>query len=240
MIAFFGHHKCGTGWIREMLVEIARFTGLKHAYVYNAQSVGGDLARFVRENAVDLLIYDNADPKQVERLSDFKGFHVIRDPRDLVVSAYFSHRYSHPLQPWLEEHRARLEGLEQRDGLLAEITYPGIRWVLGHIRNWDYRQPNVMEVRLEQLIRAPAEQFMAICKFVGLNLSERKLARIVRRHSFEVKSGGRFRGEEDIRSHYRKGIAGDWKNHFDEEHLACFKREFGDIVERLGYDAPGW
>jgi hypothetical protein len=35
----------------------------------------------------------------------------------------------------------------------------------------------------------------------------------------------------------RKGIAGDWKNHFDENHKAIFKRNAGEWLIKLGYEA---
>jgi len=53
-------------------------------------------------------------------------------------------------------------------------------------------------------------------------------------HRFEKKARRR-KGEEDPRSHYRKGQPGDWRNHFTEEHVAAFKEKFPGLVEKLGY-----
>jgi len=53
-------------------------------------------------------------------------------------------------------------------------------------------------------------------------------------HRFEKKARRR-RGEEDPRSHYRKGQPGDWRNHFTAEHVAAFKEKFPGLVEKLGY-----
>ena len=55
------------------------------------------------------------------------------------------------------------------------------------------------------------------------------------RFSFERLAGGRKRGEEDQGSHYRRGVAGDWRNHLTQRHLAAFRERFGDLTERLGY-----
>ena len=41
--------------------------------------------------------------------------------------------------------------------------------------------------------------------------------------------GGRTQGEEASSSFYRKGIAGDWKNHFSEEDRRVFKEEAGEL-----------
>jgi len=41
-------------------------------------------------------------------------------------------------------------------------------------------------------------------------------------HRFSKISGGRKIGQEDNSSHYRKGVSGDWANHFNKEHIKIF------------------
>jgi len=60
-------------------------------------------------------------------------------------------------------------------------------------------------------------------------------------HRFEKKTGGRSQGQENKSSHYRKGKAGDWTNHFSPTHVDYFKEQFGDLVLDLGYENdPNW
>ncbi len=33
----------------------------------------------------------------------------------------------------------------------------------------------------------------------------------------------------------RKGVAGDWRNHFQERHMAAFDKAAGEALEALGY-----
>jgi lipopolysaccharide transport system ATP-binding protein len=49
-------------------------------------------------------------------------------------------------------------------------------------------------------------------------------------------SGGRSKGTEDPVSHYRKGIAGDWRNYFTPRVADAFKKRFGDILIAAGYE----
>ncbi|NNE34596.1 MAG: hypothetical protein HKN13_05145 [Rhodothermales bacterium] len=56
-------------------------------------------------------------------------------------------------------------------------------------------------------------------------------------HRFEKKSGGRKKGVEDGNSHYRKGVAGDWVNHFDRKHCEAFIDRFSDVLQVTGYEA---
>jgi hypothetical protein len=63
---------------------------------------------------------------------------------------------------------------------------------------------------------------------------------IVEQHRFEQLTG-RERGEENVNSHYRKGVPGDWKNHFEETHVRAFKDRYNDLLRTLGYeDDPDW
>jgi lipopolysaccharide transport system ATP-binding protein len=51
----------------------------------------------------------------------------------------------------------------------------------------------------------------------------------------EKKSGGREKGESDEKQHYRKGKAGDWKEHFTREVTEIFLREAGPLASDVGY-----
>ena len=58
---------------------------------------------------------------------------------------------------------------------------------------------------------------------------------------FNRLSGGRTRGQENTNNHYRKGVHGDWLNHFTLEHMAEFKKAYGDLVLQYGYETdPDW
>jgi hypothetical protein len=67
-------------------------------------------------------------------------------------------------------------------------------------------------------------------------VSGETLLGIVYAQRFAAKAKGRRAGEENVQSHYRKGVAGDWINHFTPEHVEAFKERFGDLVQRLGYE----
>jgi hypothetical protein len=59
------------------------------------------------------------------------------------------------------------------------------------------------------------------------------------RTRFDARSGGRRAGQEDTASHYRKGVAGDWVDHFTPVHVEAFQERFGGLLDRLGY-AEDW
>jgi hypothetical protein len=193
----------------------------------------------------------------------FRGFHVIRDPRDVLVSGYFSHRNSHPAaperNPWLVEHRARLLQCDQETGLMHEIEYSSAYFE--HLAGWNYRHPCVLETRFETLTRQPAEEFERILAFLGIELvkggmigglarvarrlclgsgahflSRSRFSQILETHAFDRLAGGRTQGNEDVQHHYRKGVAGDWRNHFTPKITAAFKERWSELLVRLGYE----
>jgi Sulfotransferase domain len=60
-------------------------------------------------------------------------------------------------------------------------------------------------------------------------------AELYERHAFKQITGGREAGVEDRHDHYRKGVAGDWRNYFDPSLRAYFREVTGDLLDALGY-----
>jgi hypothetical protein len=249
LLTYFGHHKCGTTWIHGILTEVCLKMTLKIAYVHSARQFEGDIDAFVEKNGIDLLTYANADIDLVRRLKTLKGFHVIRDPRDIVVSSYFSHLYSHPVDDWaaLSRHRERLQTATKEDGLLLDIRF--MEDELDRLDRWDSTLPGVMELKMEELISDPRMKFMEIFRHLDMldegspapgletgKISWPALDEILKQKSFTSLSEGRKPGEENVRSHFRKGIAGDWVNHFSGDHKKYFKEKYNHLLVKLGYE----
>lgn len=172
VLAYFGHHKCGSTWIASILAETCRRMRMNYAYFHSSYMFQERLDVFVAEHQLDALTYANAKIAHVKHMSSFRGFHVVRDPRDLLVSAYFSHLYSHPTKDWpaLEEHRQQLQRVSKEEGLLLEMQFSKV--VFDDLDSWDYAQPNVFEMKLETLAYDPYEPLIQVFSFLGI-LDER-------------------------------------------------------------------
>lgn len=265
VLAYLSHHKCGTQWTNRIVDAVSGDLGLKNAVFNNAQDFGNDLRRVVVDEQIGFVSYVNADYREVKSLDSYKGFHVIRDPRDIVVSAYFSHLHSHPTDRWpqLVKIRQDLTTMSKVEGLFYEMN--SLRWVFDLMFSWDYQDPNVLEVKFEDLVRDPYDKHMQIFRFLGClsssgrsketrlpgplanflvnklgrrrpRLTAERLIDIVDANEFSKMANGRSPGEENVHSHYRKGIPGDWVNHFSADHILYFKREYNDLLEKLGYE----
>jgi hypothetical protein len=247
LLVAFGHHKAASDWARSIVMDVCDALGLRSAY--HRQEYGEDLKAFAEKERAHFLIYPNANMELVRgRLGDYRGFHIVRDPRDMAVSAYFSHLNSHPDKsfPRLAEHRETLKKVPKEEGLLQELSRP---YVFRCMATWDYAQPHVLELKMEQLIRDPYEGYRRVFSFLGLmegdggfqyphpsKLTAGRLRDVLAENDFKVKADGRKPGEEDAQSHYRKGVPGDWKNHFTERHKEFFKSRYNDLLVKLGYE----
>lgn len=87
----------------------------------------------------------------------------------------------------------------------------------------------------ESLLADGAPVAESLFRFLGLRHDPALIADLLERSSFRFYAG-RERGQEDRKRFYRKGIAGDWKNHFTAEDRALFKDLAGDLLIRLGYE----
>ncbi len=86
----------------------------------------------------------NAEYDKIDNLRNYRGFHVIRGPRDVVVSGYFSHLYSHALSDgWLAltMHREQLKKVNIDEGLLLEIDFAIRNFT--RMNEWNYTDSNI-------------------------------------------------------------------------------------------------
>lgn len=274
LYVYFGHHKSASTWIQQILVQVCGRLNLVYKSTYNPDLIGNDLAKFVTDNQVQFLADINANYRYAQQLSSYRGFHVIRDPRDLFVSAYFSHLYSHPVEnnPSLQDQRCKLQAVPIEEGLILEMAYS--KQYIDDMLSWDYSIPNVLQLKMEDLTPNPYEQFLKIFRFLDLivddpydqmqlffirairrssrelgrpiklynrKLSLKDLEDVINENAFSKKTGGREPGQEDVKNHFRKGIAGDWKNYFNEEHIQYVVDHFNPALLTLGYETdPNW
>jgi len=231
MYVFFGHHKAASTWIFRICRSICDQLGL--SFETNPDLDGG------KEPRADFIAFGNAEIHHAKHLSEFRGFHVIRDPRDIIVSAYFSHKLSHPIEgeDWLVGPREILNTVDQEQGLRLSIEWRAEQFK--RMGDWMYDHGNIYESRFEILTTWPEVEFKNIFKFLGLlpdPLTPELLTEILEANAFARLTGGRKKGIEDVESHYRKGIPGDWRNHLHGSNKEVVKERYGQLLIDLGYE----
>jgi len=166
--AMYGHHKCATMSLNTIIGAVCKRLGLRFNPVYDELQFDGNLSEYSENNKIDFLSYGNADIQFLRSLPKHRGFHIIRDPRDVVISAYYSHRNSHSTTTWkeLERHRENLRKLDKEDGLISEIQFRERSF--NHMKTWDYNQTDILEIRFEDLIAQHYETLLLVFDHLGL------------------------------------------------------------------------
>ncbi|HXF36432.1 MAG TPA: sulfotransferase domain-containing protein, partial [Actinomycetota bacterium] len=193
---------------------------------------------FPRRTIVSPLYIDAEGFEAIPKPGPWRAFFVARDPRDVVVSWYFSALRSHPTRsnPSLQRTRERLAAMSAEEGLVFAIRRLSEGGLFAALRDWwDRRPEGALLVRYEDLIGPEAarawDRVLDHCD-VALGPGERR--ELLERYSFRRLSGRRP-GEEDPDSKLRKGVAGDWRNHFTPAVLRAFGETAGDLAAHLGY-----
>jgi hypothetical protein len=164
------------------------------------------------------------------------------------------------------------------EGLYAEMDFMK-HWGFDMMADWNYEDPNILELKQEDIVAAPFEHFCQILEFLKLPIKETapssdfpltvrtnlfyykgvqkiwgqyrtkapwivrhnsfaqdRLRAILDRFSFQNLSNSKASSNGEKPSHYRKGQAGDWVNYFTEGHKDEFKRRYGDLLIKTGYE----
>lgn len=160
---------------------------------------------------------------------------LVRDLRDTLVSGYFSMRFTHENTVGeMDLRRQVLNRLNPEDGMLylCETWLNNSAWIQ---RSWvlgstDWR-------RVEDCFRDPFatldQMFRTLWK---LEIEPATLRRAVEACAFERLSGGRQPGQEDRKSHYRRGTAGNWREYFTPRIAKRFAQLHGELLIAAGYE----
>jgi len=217
LIVHVRHRKCGTHWFLSIFEDLSRTFDLQ--------------LQTSTKNGIDektrIVIGDRSALQ-----GNYIATHMIRDPRDIAVSAYFYHL--HRNVSWTEERKAKIAGKPKEEGLMAEIDdcMHTFRTIAGH----DYTDPKVMELKYEDVILNQDEYFDRIFRWYGFDGDELKTCMdIARRNSFKAKTG-RELGEESKGDHLRKGFPGEWREHFTDNVKVYFKEKTENLIVDLGYE----
>lgn len=159
-------------------------------------------------------------------LHNFKAhyIHMIRDGRDVIVSKYFFEKDFCVQNGILQSFECSMDEYVERTAK---------EWV-DYVVKWS--SSNVLSCKYEQLLANPEETLEEIFASMGCSVSsERVTASVIanRKEAFSKTLDKAFRHNTFV----RKGISGDWVNHFTERQKAIFKSIAGDLLIKLEYES---
>jgi hypothetical protein len=230
------HWKAGSQWVRGVFEDAC-----PHLFVYPSPAMqAGVIPDPAHPHAIYSPLYMprwvfEATPAATQ---PHRKFIVIRDLRDTLISWYFSLRYTHAPDPVVNAHRERLSALCEPDGLEYLVSHADFAGLCSIPASW--LDSGDLTIRYETLVESPHETFAQLFEYCRVDVSDERRHKAVDRWLFE-NMASRPRGQELRTSHMRKGIAGDWRNHFTPALTAAFKERYGDLLMRLGYEPDdGW
>ena len=239
----FGHHKCLTRYFNRIFEGNVHFKGQAEKFF-----------RFLRQQTESRFASLNNATVRPDRplLRASACFHVLRHPKDLIISGYFYHRrgaesWTHfPIQFGLASRyrlelgdalegdelalikadsstKWLLETLPFESGLMLEMVLRKYRCGLNPIPL--YESDAVKTVRFEEVMARPVEEVGAVCEHFGLDdeATERILSRTLEVHETKTE-------------HIRDRSAYQYRSHFTPRLDRFFAQQFPRLVERLDYE----
>ncbi len=163
--------------------------------------------------------------------------HLVRDGRDVLVSgaAQWMNQRCHNGTPAerAQAERQLAERTLRPDDFEMFLDY----WTDAAAAGLAARAmfPHYLQVKYEDFLTDPVTRATELFRFIGLDAQPAGVQVCVEATSFRTLSGGRSAGQEDSRSFFRRGVAGDWRNWFRDQHRARFNERAGGLLTQLGY-----
>ncbi len=227
------HPKAGSQWVQAIFADL-----FGHHAIPNHAGNGMPAEGQFHPGRIYLSVY--LLPDEISNVlpvnASLKSFFVMRDLRDTLVSLYFSLKVSHTvLDEFMATARKRLNSLSEAEGMIYLIETQ-LRNTAKLQRSWFAQDPNRC-VKFEDLTGSPEKEMLRVVRgLLGIDVTEDAIVASCRKFAFEQLAGGRKRGEEDAKSHFRSGAAGGWKKHFSPEVTEAFKEEFPGLLQTVGYE----
>ncbi len=236
-ILFFTVHRCASVFMSRLLRELTSHSDMKHAdfdaYFALQQIPVSD--GFKRNGFVTTAFHKQGyiygpmrSFRSIPEINEYKKLLILRDPRDVLVSKYFSDAFSHvPMSRSFRDLRntARDRGIDAH--VLAEASYFRDRYV-------DYskllNQPEVLFCKFREIMEDPRSFLEKIQNFVDIQLPDERVDRIVGKDLAPVKSENVFR-------HKRAAKAGAFREKLKPETIDHLNDILAEPLRLFGFDA---
>ena len=239
------HHKTGTLWMRAVFRRLARLIGVPGHVVY-PRTPEAKVAP-PRERAI-LMSWSSRFPAWLLDRQDVRVLHLIRDPRDVLLSGMRYHRHAGEKgEAFLHAPREELDGLTYQQHLnalpddAARLTYEmGAKHAetLAEMTAWDYARPNTVEARYEDLIDDPT---MATFRehLRDLGLPEPEVETGLKVYWSQSLFGGLAQEAaraDRIRAHVASGRVAQWRTRLPRNVAELYAERHGAALVQLGYE----
>jgi hypothetical protein len=228
--------KTASQWVRIVLSD-PRFymrTGLTpHSY-----KAARPPERIFQNSLLTNAFIDYSVFEQWEKPADTRAFFVVRDPRDLCVSRFFSARYSHPKNNGIVQLREKMEKMSDEEGLIYTMT-DRFEPIATRIQSWvkAAETQDIPIIRFEQLTGPDrVDTWSDLTRRLNLDVDKKTISTLLdfyRAEKFRPKTA--TLASKEVK--YRSGKPGEWADHFSPRVTKVFEELYGDLPGKLGYPA---
>ncbi len=223
------HHKSMTTYFSAVLKFLGMGLGIPYEIIH------------LQEPAEKTRLFLSAHGKMdLERLRPYRGVHILRDPRDMIVSGYHYHKWTD--EDWVHRpddtgrsYQQKLLAANQEDGLFMEINH-FIFFYRDLLEQWDMDDPDMLEVSYEALMDPEREKlYEQIFTHLGFEGEEHAFA-VHLMHLFAAENRkSKTAGDVAQGRHVRSGKSGQWKTILTPDHLQYIEEELGPVLRKFGY-----
>lgn len=237
------HHKTGTIWMRKVFRAIQKDQDIPFMQCYREKK----LVEAAETGPQIIVNWSSTFPKKLMELDHARFIHIIRDPRDVLLSGMRYHRIA-PLgnEKFLREKRDEWGGKNYQDHLNAlpdDLTRLMFEMENKHdhtvqeMLKWPYGHANAADVKYEDLIEdEDCSQFRGILErfaIEGLDID-----RAVQTYWDHSLFGGLKKAddrEERVALHVSSGKKAQWVSKLPREIAEAYADRYAGALKTLGY-----
>jgi hypothetical protein len=239
----FGMLKSGSTLLNTIIKDVCRQANIPYVAPAEQLFLQGAAAPLINENMSEIflergLIYLGFRNywlgKLDSRISDKKCILLIRDPRDAIVSHYFSSKYSHSI-PKMGVVKDSMEKLREELSDVTVLEYALKKnivnfFIVAHKQYFEYLPQNTTRIyRYEDVIFYKREWVADMLDFLDIKLPKLKINEIADKYD-------QFPDIEKPEKFVRQVFPGNYKKHLSFEVINELNKKFSHILKRYGYD----
>jgi hypothetical protein len=241
--------KCGTTWCQQ-IVKLIRGNGIDTGHVSDVlpwlERVGNAFSMAMQSpRSFKSHLPYHAMPGGEPAKSAAKYIYVTRNPKDAAVSFYYHHLRIHLFLfdgDWNSFFELFMKG---------EVQYGS--WFDHNLEWWQHRgADNIMIIKFEDMLADLRGCVEKIAQFIGHQIDDNMIDHITEQCTFDGMKANPLADPDEYKfnnllikdyfikpgstSFFRKGVVGDWRNHFSDEQSSRLDEEYAKRMDGSGLE----
>ena len=227
-VIFFTTHKCASNYVKELINYIEsnyRYKTFDYGKLVGGLAdelnINGQVEDFLNINHEELFVLNGEIygpqrmPLNFNGLEKFKSIFFLRDPRDVLISSYYSFGYSHP-EPSSENlktiHQLKRKHIQNTsiDEYVIDFAKSWILPIYADYSNLYSNAENSLFLNYDLFINDTKKFLVSIFSFLDLKINDSDIDKLVKKASPISKN-------INIENHKRSGRSRQWEHELSED-----------------------